>query len=155
MTAPADTGCLVIVGCSRRKTETAVPIPALELYQGGAVPRLRALVAHCPERRSRVRIISAQHGLLHPDTPLLPYDRAMDPQRALALRRRTAADLRELCAREGVPNSVLVLAEPLYLLALADLPDLVGPDAITYLTDPAADWPAADAILATWSWRCP
>jgi hypothetical protein len=155
MSTPADTSRLVIVGCSRRKTETASPVPALELYQGGAVPGLRAVVADYPERRSRVRIISAQHGLVHPDTSLLPYDRVMDPERAFALRHRTAADLRALCARDGAPTSVLVLAEPLYLLALADLPDLVGRGAITFLSDPAADWPAAEAILATWSWTCP
>lgn len=71
---------LVIAGCSRRKKPAAVPVPALELYQGGSIPWLRARLGEHPGLRQRVRILSAEHGLLTADSPVLPYDRPLRPR---------------------------------------------------------------------------
>lgn len=143
---------LVIIGCSRRKATTDVPLPAIELYQGGRVPALRERVAGRPDLRSRIWIISAEHGLVHADTPLLPYDRRMNPERARELR----AQVRRMSRQElGSPHAVLAVAEPVYLLALADLPDILGPSPIHWVDDPVGGWEQADRILTTWSWPCP
>ncbi|MEV4091087.1 DUF6884 domain-containing protein [Streptosporangium saharense] len=95
---------LVIVGCSRRKKTTTVPCPALELYEGGCVPHLHRRVGHHPALRSRLRILSAEHGLVSANRLLLPYDRHLTPNRARELRPPTVAVLNEEFERDGRPE---------------------------------------------------
>lgn len=142
---------LVIVGCSQRKTPTATPVPALELYQGGAVVPLRTRIGMDARARARVRILSAEHGIVHADAPLLPYDRPLDPERAHALRGHVAACLNAELIRDGVPDEVLIVVEPLYLVLVADL--LARPSVRVYwMPDPATDWSRATAVLDGWGW---
>jgi hypothetical protein len=150
MTSSRPAAPIVIAGCSRRKTPSPVPVPALDLYQGGCIPALRARAAAEPGLRARTWIISAQHGLLHADAPVLPYDRQMDPQRALELRPQVTAALRSACLTDGIPRQALVIAEPAYQLALAGLPALLGPGDVTWISDPASGWPQAQAVLDSW-----
>jgi hypothetical protein len=146
-----DAGLMVIAGCSRRKTAATEPVPALDLYQGGCIPALRACTARHRGLRDRVWIISAEHGLLHADTPLLPYDRRMDAARAMALRAQVTPCLRWEFLRNGGPREALVIAEPLYQLVLADLPLILGHDRVRWVSDPLAGWADAAAILDDWS----
>lgn len=143
---------LVIVGCSRRKLATDVPVAALELYQGGAVPWLRERVAAKPARRSRVWVLSAEHGLVSADRPLLPYDRPLTLERAEELRHQVAETVRQTLG-ESRSGEVLAIVEPLYLVCLADL--LTTPDrpAIHWVPDPVGEWAAAAAVLDRWGWR--
>lgn len=150
-----DSAPMVIAGCSRRKMATASPVPALDLYQGGCIPALRARTACLPELRARTWIISAQYGLLHADSLVLPYDRRMDSARALALRSQVDHRLEADCQRYGIPRAVLVIAEPVYQLALTNLPSIVGRDRVRWINDPAARWPDAEAVLDHWSQSCP
>jgi hypothetical protein len=145
-----DANPMVIAGCSRRKLQTAVPVPALDLYQGGCIPALRALAQETGWLRSRTWILSAEHGLLHADTPVLPYDRRMDEQRAALLRTAACQHLREEFRRRGFPREILVIAEPLYQLALADLVPLAVADRIRWVDDPAREWARASAVISTW-----
>lgn len=145
---------MVIAGCSRRKLQTAVPVPALDLYQGGCIPALRALAQQTGWLRSRTWILSAEHGLLHADASLLPYDRRMDGQRATWLRPAARRGLREEFSQRGVAREVLVIAEPLYQLALADLTSLAGADRVRWVDDPACEWEKAYAVISTWR-PCP
>jgi len=146
---------MVIVGCSRRKAVTDVPLPALELYQGGRVPDLRARVVNRPDLRRQTWIISAEHGLVGADTPLLPYDRRMDLERAIALREQVRTVIARLTARGRAPSAVLAVAEPIYLTALAELSSLLPGRPITWLSSPSRDWSRAEEQLNTWSWPCP
>ena len=142
---------LVIVGCSSRKTSSSTPIPALDLYQGGVVVPLRARIGRDARARARVRVLSGEHGIINADAPLLPYDRQLSIDRARALRGQVAASLRLEMARDGVPNEVLLVVEPLYLVLVADL--LAQPSVRVYwLPEPATDWPRAAAILDGWGW---
>jgi hypothetical protein len=152
--SPQDTALMVIAGCSRRKTATASPVSALDLYQGGCIPALRARAACQPELRARTWIISAEYGLLHADALVLPYDRRMDPSRALALRSQVNHRLEADCQRHGTPSAVLVIAEPVYQLALTGLPSIVGRDRIHWINDPATGWAGAEAVLDYWSQSC-
>jgi hypothetical protein len=68
---------MVIVGCTARKALAPEPLPALELYNGGCVPPLRARLGGDPRLRARVRFLSAEHGLVTADTPLRTYDRRL------------------------------------------------------------------------------
>jgi hypothetical protein len=142
---------LVIVGCSRRKRSTAVPLPALELYQGWCVPALRDAVAGHPERLDHVRILSARHGLLPAMTPLMPYDQALTRWRGARLRRGVRHALRADLARRRY-DELLLLLEPRYLRLLG-LPR-TAPDlrAVHWFSQPARDWPRVRKILTTWGW---
>jgi hypothetical protein len=155
MRRPRPEETLVIVGCSRRKASTVEPIAALDLYQGGVVPCLRARVAGRPALRSRIRIISAEHGLVRADTRLLPYDRRIDRARARELRPVVNAAVRQDAVIGRIPTHVLVVAEPPYLHTLLDLPRILTPAQVEWIDDPANGWSAADAILTDWSWPCP
>jgi hypothetical protein len=149
-----DAAPMVIAGCSRRKLQTAVPVPALDLYQGGCIPALRARAQETGWLRSRTWILSAEHGLVHADTPLLPYDRRMDGQRAAQLRPAASRHLRDEFTRRGIPREVLVIAEPLYQLILADLASLAGAERVRWVSDPAREWDKASAVISAWR-PCP
>jgi hypothetical protein len=149
-----DAPPMVIAGCSRRKLQTTVPVPALDLYQGGCIPALRALAQESSWLRSRTWILSGEHGLLHAGALLMPYDRRMDEQRAALLRTTACRHLREEFRQRGLPREVLVIAEPLYQLALADLVTLAGADRVRWVGDPAREWDQASAVISTWR-QCP
>ncbi len=153
---PADadpvTGRMVIIGCSARKAATPGPLPALELYEGGCVPPLRTRLGSDPRLRARVRFLSAEHGLVTADTPLHTYDRPLDPDRAVLLRPAVMSALRREMAADGVPHEVLVVAEPLYLVLLADLLALPARPRVHWIPDHAHGWAQARAVLDQWGW---
>jgi len=150
--ADQDTSRLVIVGCSANKATTAGPLPALELYDGGCVPPLRARLGGQPRLRARVRFLSAEHGLVTADTLLHPYDRPLDGQRAVELRPHVASALGRDMAAHGVPEEILLVAEPLYLVLLADLLALPARPRVQWIPDHANGWPQARAVLDDWGW---
>jgi hypothetical protein len=140
---------LVIAGCSRRKIATVVPVPALDLYQGGCIPWLRSRLGSAPELRTRIRILSAQYGLLNAAQPVLPYDRRLDPERAAEMLAPVTAALARDWAETGAPREVLVIAESLYLVPLAAI--LATPAIVYWVPDPR-DENAADRVLRRWGW---
>jgi hypothetical protein len=142
-------GRLVIAGCSRRKRAGTVPAPALELYEGGSIPWLRARLGGHPVFRRRVRILSAEHGLLQADSPVLPYDRPLDAGRARQLAAAVTGALARDWAGSGAPGEMLVIAEPLYLVPLAGL--LATPARIHWIPDPY-DTDQAGRVLDQWGW---
>ncbi|ASO21573.1 hypothetical protein FHR81_003217 [Actinoalloteichus hoggarensis] len=146
-------GGLIIVGCSRRKLDTTDPVPALRLYQGGCVPQLREHLAERPDLRARVRILSAEHGLLHPDQPITPYDhRITSTLAARRLGRRVGPQLDTELAADSPITDILTIVEPLYLVALTRLFDHLDRIRLTCLPDPRG-WAAAEAVLDDWGWR--
>ncbi|GAA4198117.1 hypothetical protein GCM10022252_48020 [Streptosporangium oxazolinicum] len=131
---------LIIVGCSRRKLDTATPVAALELYLGCCFPQLRGRIASSPRHRVRVLILSALHGLITADTPLLPYDVRMTPERATELRAACTAVLADIPRSE-----TLLLMEHGYSRAL---PDRAG----RLIADPVGSWPEVATVLDSWGW---
>ena len=105
-----------------------------------------------PARRARIRILSAQHGLVAADTPLAWYDRALDAARAVELRPAVRQRLTDEFDADGTPEEILIIAEPLYLVPLADLLALPGRPPIHWIPDHADGWPAAATILDRWGW---
>lgn len=141
------TNGLVIIGCSRRKTPSLKPVPALDLYQGACFPQLRARLT--PELRHRVRILSAKHGLVTADQRLYPYDQRLTLERACHLRRREADNITE--ALDGA-DEVLVVAEQRYLhVVLRPIRTHPGAPRLRWVADPAA-WGDVAAVLDSWSW---
>jgi Family of unknown function (DUF6884) len=140
---------LVIVPCCARKTATTIPIAALDLYLDGPVPRLRERLGPYPPYRQRIRILSAQHGVVDADAPLLPYDRPLDEDRARQLRPQVARTLRH-DADLGL-SEALIVADSLYLTLVAGL--LAMPACrIRWISDPVNGWNEAATVLDRWGW---
>lgn len=145
---------LIILNCSRQKLVTSAPIAALELYQGACVPRAREHFAHDPDRRARIRVLSAAHGLLRPETPISTYDhRLMTRAEAVRLHERTvAAQLDSELAEAPSLRHLLILVEPLYLLALQRVFDHLDRfDQIAIIPDPWG-WQDGLTYLRRWGW---
>ncbi|MFB7255127.1 hypothetical protein [Streptomyces nojiriensis] len=145
----ADT--FVIAGCSRSKASTSLPLPALELYQGGIAPALCARLAGHDELLGRVMFLSARHGLIGASQPLLPYDHVLTEERARALRPQVHTVLRRRLDGRSGQALLLVTAEPAYLSLMADV--LADPDRprIRWITDPRG-WDDTAAVLDEWNW---
>ncbi|MEV7775930.1 DUF6884 domain-containing protein [Kitasatospora sp. NPDC086791] len=147
MASSTGTTALVVVGCSARKSPSERPMAALDLYQGWCLPHLRARLRGRGELRQRTLILSARHGLLKADNPILPYDQPLTPDRAAALetevRAGLADHLRALPAAEA-----LLLLEPVYLALLGYPPVPL----VHIVTDPVRHWSAAEGVLDAWGW---
>jgi hypothetical protein len=145
---------LIIVSCSRRKLVTSAPIPALELYQGACVPHLREHFATDPARRARIRILSAVHGLLRPEQPISTYDhRLATSVEALRLHERTVSgQLDAELAESPSLRRLLIIVEPLYLLALQRLFDYL--DRLNQVVVIPKPWAWQDGLthLRGWGW---
>jgi hypothetical protein len=84
-----------LVSCSKRKLDR--PWPARELYSASAF--FRKARAYCERHYDSWYILSAKHGLVHPDEVLAPYDltlKRMPVAERRAWGRRVSADLRAL-----------------------------------------------------------
>ncbi|MFE2727138.1 DUF6884 domain-containing protein [Kitasatospora sp. NPDC059327] len=138
---------LVVVGCSARKSRSLRPVAALDLYQGWCVPPLRARLAERGDLRRRTLILSARHGLLKAEDPVLPYDQPLTPERAAALQSAVRAQLAEHL--QAFPASeALLLLEPAYLALLGHPPVPM----VHTVTDPVRHWAAVDSVLDAWGW---
>jgi hypothetical protein len=145
---------LVILSCSAEKLVTDEPIQAWNLYQGACVPQARARFADRPAHRERFRILSAAHGLLHPDDMISAYDRRLTTRsQALRLHEQVVASQldAEVDDASGV-RRVLIIVEPLYLLALQRIFDHLGQfTEVSILPNPSA-WADGLAVLERWGW---
>jgi hypothetical protein len=80
-----------LVGCVKQKA--LVTAPAAELY---ASPLFRARRTYVERSCDRWFILSAKHGLLHPDQPTAPYDEALTKVIRAARRAWSAKVVRQL-----------------------------------------------------------
>ena len=143
---------MMIVGCTRRKTNTAAPVLAYQLYQGGIVPALRDRLGDSPARWSAVRFLSARHGLIPATMPLLPYNQRLTTTRARELRPAVQQELATVFGHYGTPAEVLVVCEPQYLVLLADLFAIPARPVVHWVSDVRDGWPQAAAVLDEWRW---
>jgi hypothetical protein len=129
-------------------------VRAWDLYQGGCLPQLRERMAAHPRRRGRVRMISAEYGVLHPDTLVLPSARLMTKERAAQLRPTARRRLMAEFATDGVPRETMLLAEYPYGTVVTDIFHIPGLRPYTSLcTDrPGEQWSLISDALDTWGW---
>lgn len=101
---------LLVLACSGRKHRTPRPVPAWYRYDGVLFRLCKRLQA---DRRFpsdvRIRILSAEHGLLTPDTPIAWYERRLDDARAAALRESVTHALRRAVDEEHASELYLAL----------------------------------------------
>lgn len=142
---------LVIVGCSRRKLDTTTPVPALDLYQGWCVPRLRARIGHADDQRDATFVLSARHGLIPAATALVPYDQPLTRRRVTLVQPQVNRTLTARLAA-GWPNEVLLLLEPDYLALVAATLTRHAPPVVHWIARPDQDWDHVAALLDRWGW---
>jgi len=88
---------LLVQSCSKRKVETGGPVPAFERYDGYFYRIIKnAVDGSLADAPFDLRILSAEHGLLHPADGIEYYDREMDVERATELRPTVANELQSL-----------------------------------------------------------
>lgn len=109
--APDAPFALALVGCGKAKARVACA--ARDLYTSAL---FRLSLAHAESQASRVRIVSALHGLVDPDEVLHPYALALGELTPEAQRSWTAEIAGQLGAGEG--RSLLLLAGGTYALRL-------------------------------------
>lgn len=116
---------LIVMACGATKLNTAQPVPLTRLYTG---PLWQQLRKH-GYPTNKVAVLSAEHGIVEPDTALATYDRLMDEERLLdfinnPVQMRTFADMIK------AHGKVVVVGGELYkLFALAVVgmfPELIG-----------------------------
>jgi hypothetical protein len=143
----------VLVAAPADQHEVAYPTAALDLYRGPVVELLRARVAATPAWRRRTRLLSARHGLVHPDQLLTCYRRRLSVQAAQDMRGDLTRDMQRDWLAQGMwPREVLLIASPLWLLALADMLAWQEPPRIHWYTGSSEDLPAIAAVLDAWGW---
>lgn len=97
-------------------------------------------------------MLSGRHGLIPADTPLLPYDQPLTPDRAADLMYQVHRAWVQWWRRAAV-GELLLLLEPPYLGLIG--PSLLShpPAAAHWIPDPVRAWEQATAILHRWGWR--
>lgn len=113
---------VVLIGCCKEKGEA--PAPARELYRSDL---FRKSLSVAEKMGDQVLILSAEHGVVHPDQVLAPYDttlRSFDPARLAEWKERVAAQLAE--ATGGARVRLVLLAGELYRPAVEVETPLAG-----------------------------
>jgi hypothetical protein len=143
---------LIFVSATAGQREQRELVAAWELYQGGCLPELRQRLADYPEHRGRVRLISAEYGLLHPHTMVPPSRRLMTEERAAQLRPRARAVLLDEAVRYGVPREVVMVTEHPYHLVVTGIYRIAGtlPHTSLFTVRPDEAWPKVAAVLDDW-----
>ena len=113
---------------------------------------LRERVGDEPAYRRRVRLLSARHGAVHADQLIWPYRQPLTIDRAYRLREPVAAELQLDWVFDGVPAEVLVIASPLWMVALGGLLALPERPRAHWFTESDRDWPHVSAVLDSWGW---
>ena len=85
---------LLVQSCSKSKSETDDPIPAIDLYAGYFYKIIKKAIREDDiDPDLDICILSAKHGLIDPDTRLNQYDQKMDVGRAKEIRKDVRNDL--------------------------------------------------------------
>ena len=109
-----------LVACASRKLQR--PAPARDLYVS---PLFKKASVYAEQTCDRWYVLSAMHGLVHPDTVLEPYDQRLSGSRAFSANQDWAALVREQLAEEldWIENVTLIaIAGEQYRTLLRDVP---------------------------------
>lgn len=124
---------LLLQSCSQRKVDTQSAVPAIELYDGyffRIIKRAKREGELSPN--IDLMIISAEHGLIKPDTEIRVYDRAMDAERAEEIRPTLVREVKTH-VQNGDYDEVIVCGGEKYRNAVKGLSDEIN-QAVTYVS---------------------
>jgi hypothetical protein len=98
---------IALVSCVKTKQAEARPFPARELYTS---PLFTGMREYAAARTDDWFILSAEHGLVAPDTPLLPYDAYLGNMKVRERKAWAADVLRQLDSQLRPGDEIMVLA---------------------------------------------
>jgi cytoplasmic iron level regulating protein YaaA (DUF328/UPF0246 family) len=126
---------LLVQSCSASKQQCSTPIPAIDLYTGYFYRIINKSKREDAFRDDiNLRILSAEYGLIHPDTEIACYDRRMTAERAAALRESILDDLVDTVREHGITH-VVVNAGATYRKALNGVETRLGDDvSVSFIT---------------------
>ncbi len=91
---------LIILACSDKKKKNPGLLPAIERYDGYFFKIIKKMMRNGKFPSSvDILILSAEYGLIKPDTLIRYYDRRMDKRRAMELRPKVMEKLKEIAKR--------------------------------------------------------
>lgn len=103
---------LLVQGCSKTKKSVSEPVEAFELYDGYYYKILKKAIRQDEFNADiDICILSAEHGLLDPDDPIVTYDREMNQERAENLREDVISALQTRIQNNGYDTVLLNLGE--------------------------------------------
>lgn len=145
------TRCLIL-SCSRTKNSLPEPLPAVQRYTGPLYQVLRRYLRETPATESllAVYILSARHGLIDSQTPILPYDQKMTPARAAELHTAVLHKVEQEIAPIGYAEIFLAMGQ-IYLLALDGLDNVLGVDTKVITARSSAGTKLTE--LRNWLWE--
>jgi hypothetical protein len=147
------TGRMVLIEGSRTQIEVGHPVSAFDLYDARPVRDLRDRLGGTPAWRRQVRLLSVRYGLVYADQLITPYRWPLPLERAYHLREPLAGEIHTDWLFDGVPAEVLVVASPLWMVALGGLLRLPERPRVHWYTPGDADRPEVTAVLDRWGWR--
>lgn len=126
MSSLAITQRLLIISCSRRKTQKLQLAPAIERYDGPIFRLVRRFLNSEKPEQLNVYILSAEFGLIPSTEPIPNYDRQMTQERAQDLKPSCDTALKQIFAAESYQD-ICICASQIYLRALADIREILLP----------------------------
>ena len=137
---------LLILGCTRDKLSTVHPVPAIELYTGDSVHKVRDRLG----AEHLTRTFPSRGSMVHPPHLSVALRPTSAPgrhrsQRASCSRVRTVAHLHD------VPDELLLVAEADYAALLEPVLLTWESTRITRIFDPCA-WADIAQVLDSWNW---
>ena len=110
----------LLLACSATKTTDAGAIPAYQRYDGPTYRVLRAWMRQTPGWQGlvRIRILSAEYGLIGPFRPIPTYDRLMTRTRAVELQTEVAKEFDLLLVVHPTFSQALISLGAIYWVAL-------------------------------------
>jgi hypothetical protein len=142
---------LVIVSSCLKQCRRDIPATVGEPHRRECLLHLREHFAAGSPFGPRVRVVSAEHGMLRIDDHVGDDRLLMNKADAIHLRTRISSQLAADLATMPAGGRVLLVGDPLYLLAVEDIFDHVSRLTLTWIPDQRG-WRKAAATLAQWGW---
>ena len=112
---------LLVQSCSASKNNVTKPTQAIDVYDGYFFRIIKKAIREGAFRSDiELRILSAEHGILHADDEITNYDRRMTPSRASELREYVTEDLRH-CISNGDYETVIMNMGSVYTQAVGNI----------------------------------
>lgn len=103
---------LLVQGCSKTKKSVSEPVDAFELYDGYYYKIIKKAIRQNEFNADiDICILSAKHGLLDRDDPIITYDQEMNQERAENLREEVISELQARIQNNGYDTVLLNLGE--------------------------------------------
>ncbi len=99
---------LLVQSCSKTKNTVREPEPALNVYDGYFFKIINKAIDDEDLRSDfELRILSAKHGIIHPEDQITDYNRRMTGDRATAIRESVTNDIAESADDSNAEGVVL------------------------------------------------